>query len=181
MPSYSRTILSIILLPVAITACSDTDNITPGSNLAVESDQIQAKSDDRTRSWRERTEWSRERNLDTEEVERDDEDERDEDDERDDENSEQTSEPSGDVVNGPTLGAGMPDDGRLIASNCFGCHGTDGRSTVGFDGLAGESLSEKMMEMRNKDDEDIMIIHSRGYNNEQIRQLSDYFARVPSR
>ena len=36
--------------------------------------------------------------------------------------------------------------GRLLASNCFQCHGTDGRG--GFDRLAGKSSNEIYNELR---------------------------------
>ena len=38
--------------------------------------------------------------------------------------------------------AQTPPDGRLLASNCFQCHGTNGKGP-GFDKLAGKSASER--------------------------------------
>ncbi|MBR0566655.1 hypothetical protein J5J83_11070 [Azoarcus sp. L1K30] len=72
--------------------------------------------------------------------------------------------------------------GRLLASNCFQCHGTDGRNG-GFDSLAGESSREiigELTEMRSKyeDDKGIMRVHAFGYSDEQLRLLADYFANV---
>ena len=32
-----------------------------------------------------------------------------------------------------------PPAGRLLASNCFQCHGYNGKSSIGFEDLAGES------------------------------------------
>ena len=70
--------------------------------------------------------------------------------------------------------------GRLLASNCFNCHGTDGHPNGGFDQLAGESASEivkELKEMAAKTDEGgIMRIHAMGYTDEQLRQLGTYFA-----
>jgi cytochrome subunit of sulfide dehydrogenase len=44
------------------------------------------------------------------------------------------------AVAGP---AQAQNEGRLLASNCFQCHGTNGKPTSGgFDRLAGESVSE---------------------------------------
>ena len=70
--------------------------------------------------------------------------------------------------------------GRLLASNCFNCHGTDGRPNGGFDELAGDSASEivkGLKEMAAKTDEGgIMRIHAMGYTDEQLWQLGTYFA-----
>jgi len=68
--------------------------------------------------------------------------------------------------------------GRLLASNCFACHGTDGRSSGGFDRLAGESVNEIVEEMREMrtEDEGIMTVHALGYTDEQVRLLAQYFA-----
>lgn len=75
----------------------------------------------------------------------------------------------------------MPHIGRLLASNCFQCHGTDGRATVGFDRLAGKSVNdiyEELIEMRAKPgSEGIMGIHAMGYTETQIREIADYFSK----
>lgn len=74
--------------------------------------------------------------------------------------------------------------GRLLASNCFQCHGTNGRSSGGFDTLAGESISEivgELREMQTKAEEDkgIMRVHALGYTDAQIQALAAYFASQP--
>jgi cytochrome c553 len=74
--------------------------------------------------------------------------------------------------------------GRLLASNCFNCHGTDGHPAGGFDALAGASAQEiygEMKEMQTKPDAEkgIMRLHALGYTDAQIWQLADYFARQP--
>lgn len=71
--------------------------------------------------------------------------------------------------------------GRLLASNCFNCHGTDGHPSGGFDSLAGDSASEivkTLQEMAAKSPEDggIMRAHATGYTDEQMWQLGSYFA-----
>jgi cytochrome c553 len=71
--------------------------------------------------------------------------------------------------------------GRLLASNCFHCHGTDGHPNGGFDSLAGDSASEivkTLREMAAKSPEDggIMRAHATGYTDEQMWQLGTYFA-----
>ncbi len=69
-------------------------------------------------------------------------------------------------------------DGRVLASNCFNCHGTDGRSSGGFDTIAGESVEEIISEMRElrSEDEGIMSVHARGYPDEQVRLIAEYLA-----
>jgi cytochrome c553 len=66
--------------------------------------------------------------------------------------------------------------GRLLASNCFQCHGTDGRPAAGLAKLAGESASStynKMRELRAKTGPDsIMNAHVRGYTDLQLWALS---------
>lgn len=73
--------------------------------------------------------------------------------------------------------------GRLLASNCFQCHGTDGRPVAGLANLAGESASSlyyKMLELRQKTKEDsIMNAHVRGYTDQQLWELSVYFSPLP--
>jgi sulfide dehydrogenase cytochrome subunit len=73
-----------------------------------------------------------------------------------------------------------PHPGRLLASNCFQCHGTDGRK--GFEELAGKSASsiyEEMKEMQAKAaDQNIMNAHAKGYTDNEIRLIADYFSKV---
>jgi sulfide dehydrogenase cytochrome subunit len=70
--------------------------------------------------------------------------------------------------------------GRLLASNCFQCHGTNG-SGPGFDRLTGESASEIYKELREfqsgKEGNGIMARHAMGYADAQLRALSDWLSR----
>ena len=71
--------------------------------------------------------------------------------------------------------------GRLLASNCFQCHGTDGRGDGSFDRLAGKSASDiyndlREMKAENKRGE-IMTIHALGYTDAQLRAIADYFSK----
>ncbi len=69
---------------------------------------------------------------------------------------------------------------RVLASNCFQCHGTNGRSVGGIDRLAGMSASElsgEMREMRAKaPGNDMMKVHARGYTDAQIAEIAAFFA-----
>jgi sulfide dehydrogenase cytochrome subunit len=72
-----------------------------------------------------------------------------------------------------------PPAGRLLASNCFQCHGTDGGG--GFERLAGMSANEivgELREMRLKSAPDIMEVHARGYSDAQLRLIGNYFASL---
>lgn len=71
-----------------------------------------------------------------------------------------------------------PPAGRLLASNCFQCHGTNGSG--GVERLAGMSSSEiygELKEMQRKSPPKMMDMHARGYTDAQIRAIADYFSR----
>ena len=69
--------------------------------------------------------------------------------------------------------------GRLLASNCFQCHGTNGKGP-GFDRLAGKSASDiyhELIEFRDgKQGPGIMARHALGYSDAQLREIAAYFA-----
>lgn len=73
--------------------------------------------------------------------------------------------------------------GRLLASGCFQCHGTDGKG--GFEKLAGESKAEIIEEMKEYQAKsarkDIMGPHGRGYTDAQIDAIASYFASLPKK
>lgn len=76
-----------------------------------------------------------------------------------------------------------PPAGRLLASNCFQCHGTNGAGP-GFDTIAGKSVDEIYNNLREMKSEtpgnDIMKAHARGYTDEQLRQISSYLSQQRS-
>lgn len=69
--------------------------------------------------------------------------------------------------------------GRLLASNCFQCHGTNGKGSA-FDPLAGLSASEtykKLKEMQlGKEGNGIMPRHAMVYTDAQLQQIASWFA-----
>jgi cytochrome c553 len=69
--------------------------------------------------------------------------------------------------------------GRLIASNCFQCHGTNGKGP-GFDRIAGKSANEIYNELKEfqsgKEGQGIMARHSMGYTDAQMRSLSQWLS-----
>ena len=73
--------------------------------------------------------------------------------------------------------------GRLLASQCFQCHGSEGVSKTKIDSLAGESRNEiikELTEMQGKNKNEIMHLQAKGYSAEQIRLIADYFVGKPS-
>lgn len=73
-----------------------------------------------------------------------------------------------------------PPAGRLLASNCFQCHGYNGKSSIGFERLNGESASEiygELKEMQSKSSPEMMEMHARGYTDAQLRLIATYFSK----
>lgn len=71
--------------------------------------------------------------------------------------------------------------GRLLASNCFQCHGTNGKGP-GFERLAGKSeqeLYEDLVEMQLglEDRGGLMARHAMGYTDAQLRAIAQYLSR----
>lgn len=74
-----------------------------------------------------------------------------------------------------------PTAGQLLASQCAQCHGTNG--TGGFEAIAGKnavSLYEELLEMKARPVENIMDRQARGYTDEQLWLIAEYFATLPS-
>lgn len=75
-----------------------------------------------------------------------------------------------------------PPSGRLLASNCFQCHATDGRG--GFERLTGESAAELFQELKELQtksigsEDGIMVPHAQGYTDAQLRKIAEYFASI---
>lgn len=72
--------------------------------------------------------------------------------------------------------------GRLLASNCFQCHGTNGSG--GFDKLAASSYSEIYNDLvkfatGKEDPSGIMAAHASGYTDAQMRSIATYFSTLP--
>jgi cytochrome subunit of sulfide dehydrogenase len=76
-----------------------------------------------------------------------------------------------------------PHPGRLLASNCFQCHNTNGRALGRMEELAGEDadeIYEELLEMRAKSiDSNVMHVQARGYTDAQLRLIADFFSRQP--
>jgi mono/diheme cytochrome c family protein len=65
--------------------------------------------------------------------------------------------------------------GRLLASNCFQCHGTYGSG--GFYPLFGKgNVSSTLTKYLSGNSDSIMAAHLKGYTPEQLQAIADYFA-----
>ncbi|WMP18739.1 c-type cytochrome [Thiothrix lacustris] len=76
-----------------------------------------------------------------------------------------------------------PDGARLLASQCFQCHGMNGNSASGIEGIGGDSAAElvsEMLEMKySTNGDDIMHRQAMGYSEDQIRSIATYLAALP--
>ena len=63
-------------------------------------------------------------------------------------------------------------EGRLLASNCYQCHGTLG--TGGFDNIRGSDAGEVLEFMTKPASRDIMAAHAQGYTPEQLKKIIAY-------
>lgn len=75
--------------------------------------------------------------------------------------------------------AQTPPAGRLLASNCFQCHGSNGQGP-GFERLAGKSARELYDELKEfqsgKEGPGIMANHALGYTDAQLRALAQWLS-----
>ncbi len=68
----------------------------------------------------------------------------------------------------------------LLSASCEGCHGTGGRSPGAIPAIAGKSaeyLREVLESFRSGEKEaTVMGRHAKGYTDEEIRQIAEYFS-----
>lgn len=69
-----------------------------------------------------------------------------------------------------------PVNGRLLASQCFQCHGTNGRSVNGWDSILGESYSEILEELAEYPVTHIMGAQAVGYSLSERQALASYLS-----
>jgi len=80
----------------------------------------------------------------------------------------------------PSISA--PDGGRLLASQCFQCHGMNGSSASSIESIAGDNaahLVDEMLQMKYSTEVDIMHYQAKGYSENEIRSLATYIAALP--
>lgn len=73
---------------------------------------------------------------------------------------------------------------RSLAANCAGCHGTNGRPAAGskLEGLAGKPRGETLTtlkDFREGKRPTVMNQLAKGYSDEELAALADYFAKQP--
>ena len=66
----------------------------------------------------------------------------------------------------------LDNPGRLLASNCFQCHGTGG--VGGFDNIRGSEAAEVKEYLRKPASSDIMAAHAQGYTSAQLDAIIAY-------
>lgn len=82
---------------------------------------------------------------------------------------------------GPAVAA--PPPGQLLASQCFQCHGTNGRAVAGFESITGRSAKDMyklLLELSRRPPETIMDLQARAYTPAQLKLLSEYLATLPT-
>ena len=79
-----------------------------------------------------------------------------------------------------TAAAADPNYARTLAASCANCHGTDGKSAGVMPPLAGLDKNYIILQMQDfkygKRPATIMHQLAKGYSDEQIEQMAEYFA-----
>ena len=70
------------------------------------------------------------------------------------------------------------ESGRLLASQCAQCHGTNGAGP-GFEDIAGKDIFNDLIDMKYRPIEGIMDRQARGYTDDQLQLISDYLSTLP--
>ena len=76
-----------------------------------------------------------------------------------------------------------PPAGRLLAAQCFQCHGTNGKSTSSIDSISGKSANElynDLIEMKAKTSGNVMDQQAKVYTDAELRLISDYLGSQSS-
>jgi sulfide dehydrogenase cytochrome subunit len=72
--------------------------------------------------------------------------------------------------------------GQILASTCFSCHGTDGKSMgsiPAINGIPAESLRRTLHEFRaGQRPATVMDRHAKAYSDEEIASMADYLSRI---
>ncbi len=72
--------------------------------------------------------------------------------------------------------------GAILASTCFTCHGTDGKSPgemPSIYGVPAESLEKTLQDFKSgMRPATVMDRHAKGYNDEEIREIADNLSKV---
>jgi sulfide dehydrogenase cytochrome subunit len=70
----------------------------------------------------------------------------------------------------------------MLSNSCSACHGTDGKSPGAIPGIYGKSakfLTQALTEFRSGNRQStVMERHARGYSDQEIKLIADYFASL---
>jgi len=95
-------------------------------------------------------------------------------------NQNQTEEVEANTNGSVVLKSGEIDlPGRVLASNCFQCHGTNGYAgELKIGEQSASSIISDINEMKTKDPRaNIMNVHARAYTKEEIQLIADYISK----
>jgi sulfide dehydrogenase cytochrome subunit len=73
------------------------------------------------------------------------------------------------------------DNGQLLASQCYQCHGPNGHSKGEIDSIAGKSASDlygDLLEMKQKPEIEIMHLQAKNYTNNELREIANYLSTL---
>ena len=77
--------------------------------------------------------------------------------------------------------AGELTQGQMLSASCAGCHGTNGKSPGSIPGISGKSadyIRTSLEDFRSgKRESTVMGRHAKGYSDEEIRLIAEYFER----
>ncbi|HEY9200856.1 MAG TPA: c-type cytochrome [Gammaproteobacteria bacterium] len=72
--------------------------------------------------------------------------------------------------------------GKILASTCFACHGTDGRSSGSIPSIYGYPVETLYRNMKSFQDgtrpATVMGRHAKGYTDEEIKLIAEYLSNI---
>lgn len=75
----------------------------------------------------------------------------------------------------------LADNGRVLASQCFQCHGPNGHSKGEIDSIAGKSASDlygDLVEMKQKQKVEIMHQQAKNYTDDELHAIANYLSTL---
>lgn len=84
---------------------------------------------------------------------------------------------------GCTVAFAQP-NGKFLASQCFQCHGFNGKSLGEIDSIAGKSAADlygDLKEFQTNGKKDIMSLQSRLYTDKELQAIANYISTLPKK
>ena len=75
----------------------------------------------------------------------------------------------------------VADNGKVLASQCFQCHGPNGHSKGEIDSIAGKSASDlygDLIDMKKKQERDIMHLQAKIYTDAELLEIAKYLSTL---